>query len=65
MPLSDLVAHVRRWVSSPTPNRFYGRFLERVHTMPDDAIADAVRFAKTPRGAEMAIVRAVKPTQGA
>lgn len=60
MPIADLVAHVRRWAMRDA-NRVYARFLEGVPSMSDEAIADVVRFAKTKRGAEMALVHALKP----
>jgi hypothetical protein len=59
MPIADLVAHVRRWIATDAKG-VYRRFLEVVPTMPDEAIADIVRFARTPRGAEMALVHALK-----
>lgn len=58
MSIADLVAHVRTWVKT---TRVYSRFLEGVPSMSDEAIADVVRFAKTTRGAEMALVHALKP----
>lgn len=60
MTIADLVAHVRSWAMRDA-NRVYARFLEGVPAMPDEAIADVVRFAKTKRGAEMALVHALKP----
>ncbi len=60
MSIADLVAHVRRWAMRDA-NRVYARFLEGVPSMSDEAIADVVRFAKTTRGAEMALVHALKP----
>lgn len=59
MPIAALVAHVRRWIATDA-NGVYRRFLEVVPTMSDEAIADVVRFAKTTRGAEMALVHALK-----
>lgn len=61
MPIQSLVAHIRAWVAGPKPNSFYRRYLDRVRAMSDEQIADVVRFAKTTRGAEMAICRAIHP----
>jgi len=54
-PLAVLVAHLRRWVTMH-PKAFYRRHLDAVATMSDADIAECVRWAKTTRGAEMALV---------
>jgi hypothetical protein len=56
--VADLVAHVRTWL--PNANGHYRRYLDVVGKMSDEQIANVVRFASTPRGAEMAIVHAAK-----
>lgn len=62
MPLYDLVAHVRSWIANPTkcPAVYYRRHLDAVHQMSDQDVADAIRFARTPRGAEMALINHLK-----
>jgi len=62
MSLSDLVAHLRRWVSDPMvqPKAFYARYLDVATRMTDAQIADIVRFAKTTKGAQMALVRHIQ-----
>jgi hypothetical protein len=61
-PLAVLVAHLRRWVSDPMaqPKAFYRRHLDAVAAMSDADIAECVRWAKTTRGAEMALVHHIR-----
>lgn len=58
MTIPQLVQHVRAWL--PRAPKAYGRFLDLASTMSDEGIADVVRFAKTPHGAEMALVHHLK-----
>jgi hypothetical protein len=60
MTIADLVTHLRSWLRSPKPNGFYARFLDHALLLTDEQIADIVRFARTTRGAEMALIRSVR-----
>lgn len=57
--IPELVAHIRKWM--PTATKHYGRFLDHAARLSDEQIADIVRFAKSRRGAEMALVHAINP----
>ena len=59
MPIATLVAHIRVWANLRGRNPF-SRFLDVVAGWSDDQIADIVRFAKTTRGAEMAVAHVAK-----
>jgi len=62
MSLTDLVAHLRRWLSDPIaqPKAYYARYLDQATRLTDTEIADIIRFAKTTRGAQMALVHHIR-----
>lgn len=64
LSIPTLVAHLRAWVTNPSmqPAGFYRRHLDFVTAMSDEAIAEAVRWARSTRGAEMALVHYVRET---
>lgn len=60
MSLPLLVAHIRGWLKAG-PKAFYGRFLDQAQALSDADLTEMLRFARTKRGAEMAVVHHIQP----
>ena len=62
MTIATLVAHLRRWLADPMvqPKAYYARYLDQATRLTDTEIADIIRFAKTTRGAQMALVHHIR-----